>query len=339
MVLWGRSVWGCQKVTEVSPKFFESRGVSGFLGQIRLGLPKVSVEGLSTKVPRRSHQGSTKALPRFHQGCASLLISLVLWGVSVLGARFHRGIEVSARFHQLVPNSIGFGVFSLVKVLGRTSPLPFLGADPCFLRTSFVELCPTTFLSVSPSFCSSSLLSLHLSPSLVWFSGAVLGQIPFASEKVPLHTSSPNPSLHLSPGLVWFSGGQIPFVSDKVLWRVPRSLLYTCLAIPSALLHVCLPVLSGFLGWSWGKLICLSSGVLWGKWLLLQMWFCGGFPQHMMPLSLLRLFGPNGSCFRKVVVASEKVLWRVPGIVFCGYLVGAFCGLIFCRQALTAWSC
>ena len=87
----------------------------GSLGQIRPWPPKGSAEG-STKVPARVHQGSTKVLqvswclwssgqihlglpkgsvlkgsvegsPRFHQGCASFVISVVFWGRSVLGCQ------------------------------------------------------------------------------------------------------------------------------------------------------------------------------------------------------------------------------------------------------------
>ena len=86
MVLWGRSVLGCQKVprkvpprsregsTNVPPSFV----VSGSLGWICLGLPKSSVEGSprfhrgSTKVPSRFHQGSIEVPPRFHQGSAKV---------------------------------------------------------------------------------------------------------------------------------------------------------------------------------------------------------------------------------------------------------------------------
>ncbi len=102
MVLWGRSVLGRQKVprkvtprfqqgcTKVPPKFFKFRGVSGFLAQTRLGLPKGSVEGF-TEVSRR-----------FHQGSSSFVVSLVFWGRSVLGCqkvlwKVHQG---STWFHQ-----------------------------------------------------------------------------------------------------------------------------------------------------------------------------------------------------------------------------------------------
>ena len=52
--------------------------------------------GRFTKVPPRFHRGSTKVSPRFHQGCASLVVSLVFWGRSFWAAkrfcgRFHQG--------------------------------------------------------------------------------------------------------------------------------------------------------------------------------------------------------------------------------------------------------
>ena len=65
LVFWGRSVLGCQKVLwlwKVPPRLRKFRGVSDLLGQIRLGLPKGSVEG-----PPRSHRGSTKVWPRLRK--------------------------------------------------------------------------------------------------------------------------------------------------------------------------------------------------------------------------------------------------------------------------------
>ena len=57
--------------TKVSSRFHQNlhsvRGVSGFLEQMRLGLPKGCLE-VSTKVPPRFRQGSTKVSGRFHQG-------------------------------------------------------------------------------------------------------------------------------------------------------------------------------------------------------------------------------------------------------------------------------
>ena len=78
------------------------RTLYGSLGQIRLGPPEGSAEG--------SAEGSVKVSPRFHQGCASLVVSLVFWGRSVLGRqkvlsqvppRFHRGsTKVSPRLRK-----------------------------------------------------------------------------------------------------------------------------------------------------------------------------------------------------------------------------------------------
>ena len=53
MLLWGRSVLGRQKVPQ--------------------------------KVPPRFHHGCTEVSPRFHQGRARFVVSLVLWGRSVSG--------------------------------------------------------------------------------------------------------------------------------------------------------------------------------------------------------------------------------------------------------------
>ena len=56
-----------QSFAKVVPRLLKLRGLSGFLGQIRLGLPKGSAEG-STKVSPRFHQGSPSFVsPRFHQ--------------------------------------------------------------------------------------------------------------------------------------------------------------------------------------------------------------------------------------------------------------------------------
>ena len=70
------------------------RTLYGSVGQIRLGQLKGSAEG------------STKILPRFHQGCTSFVVSLVFWASSSWAAkrfygRFHQGCtEVPPRFHQ-----------------------------------------------------------------------------------------------------------------------------------------------------------------------------------------------------------------------------------------------
>ncbi len=83
MVLSGRSLLGHPKVlwklpprfqgfTEVPPRFSKFRGAfESSLGQIRLGLPKGSVEGFAqgpSKVPSRFHPGCTNVSPRSHQG-------------------------------------------------------------------------------------------------------------------------------------------------------------------------------------------------------------------------------------------------------------------------------
>ena len=73
MVLWGRSVLGCQKVPrKVPPRFL-------------------------TKVPPRFHQGSAKVPPRFQQGSTKLLqVSWCLWfsapNLSWAAKRFRLGL-------------------------------------------------------------------------------------------------------------------------------------------------------------------------------------------------------------------------------------------------------
>ena len=101
----------CGRFTMVPPKFFKFRGVAGFLGQIRLGLPKGSAEG-STKVPARFHQGSTKVLQ----------VSWCLWlGRSVLGRQ-----KILWKIHQ-----------GSTTVLQVSWCLWFSGADPSWAGKRF----------------------------------------------------------------------------------------------------------------------------------------------------------------------------------------------------------
>ena len=69
------------------------RNLYGSVGQIRLGQLKGSAEG------------STKILPRFHQGCASFVVSLVFWASSSWAAKRFYGLhggsaKVPPRFQQ-----------------------------------------------------------------------------------------------------------------------------------------------------------------------------------------------------------------------------------------------
>ena len=106
--LWGRSVLGCQKVprkvpprfrqgfTKVPPRFSKFRGVSGSLGQIRVGLPKGSAEG-STKVSPRFHQGSTEVLEV--SWCLWLSGADPCWAAKRFRGRFRQGFtKVPPRF-------------------------------------------------------------------------------------------------------------------------------------------------------------------------------------------------------------------------------------------------
>ena len=137
MVLWGRSVLGCQKAPRKFPPRFRqgstkllqvsrclwffgadpSWAAKRFRGRFHQG----SAEG-SAKVSPRFHQGFTKVSPRFHQASPSFVVPLgqiclglpkgsflgcqkVLWrvhlGFTEVPPRFHRGsTKVPPRFHQ-----------------------------------------------------------------------------------------------------------------------------------------------------------------------------------------------------------------------------------------------
>ena len=108
MVLWGRSVLGCQKVPRKVPPRFRHTKVPLIFHQtsprfvVSLVLWGSSVLGCQ-KVPQ-------KVSPRFHQGSPSFVVFLVLWGRSVLGCqkvlwkvppRFRQCfIEVPPKFHE-----------------------------------------------------------------------------------------------------------------------------------------------------------------------------------------------------------------------------------------------
>ena len=253
---------GCTKEgkgsTEVPPR-------NGFLGQIRVRLPKGSVEG-STKVAARK----VKVPSRF-------MIETMCLYIYIFKFIFIPFYFIISSFFS--PTALALGSLAIVKVSGQTPPPAFLGANSVGLEKSSVE--------GSPNF------SLHLSPSLVCSSGA-LGQIPSASKKVlwrvpptllyiclpvlsvllgpwgkfrrprkrfcggfpqrfytfvsqsSLRKSylegSPNFSLHLSPRLL-FEKGYVEGAPNasihlspsllfaKVIWKVPSTFLYICLPV------------------------------------------------------------------------------------------------------------
>ena len=91
-VLWGRSVLGCQKVPrKVSPRL---RGVSGSLGQIRLGLPKGSAEGFTKASWCLWFSGADPswAAKRFREGSSKVRDLVGLLGqIPFVSERFCRG--------------------------------------------------------------------------------------------------------------------------------------------------------------------------------------------------------------------------------------------------------
>ena len=69
-----------------APRFPKVLQVSWCLWFSR-ALPKGSVLKGSVEGSTRFHQGFTEVPPRFHQGCASFVISLVFWGRSAFGCQ------------------------------------------------------------------------------------------------------------------------------------------------------------------------------------------------------------------------------------------------------------
>ena len=109
--------------SKVPPRFLKFRAVSGSVGQIRLGPPKGSAEG-STKVPPKFRQA------RFHQGSSSFVLSLVLWGRSVLD-RQKVPQKVPPRFRQSSSKQ------GSTKVPQVSCCLWFCGADPSWTAKRF----------------------------------------------------------------------------------------------------------------------------------------------------------------------------------------------------------
>ena len=140
--------------TKVSLRFHQFRGVSGCLGQIRLGLPKGSAEGStkfhqsSVKVPPSSptvppwfskFRGVSGSLPRrvppsFHQGSTKFL--QVSWSLIPCQIRLDGGstkFKVSPKFHQ------GFTKVSrrLRKFRGSAGGSPITSLHSHFLQFFF----------------------------------------------------------------------------------------------------------------------------------------------------------------------------------------------------------
>ena len=158
MVLWGRSVLGRQKVPrKVPPRFFNFRGVSG-----------ADPSWAAQKVP-----------PRFHQCCASFVVSMVFWARSVLGCQKEGSAKVPPRF----PNSVSFRAFRHSKGLGakwHVCLLGFFAANGFRLPKGSLECSPNSSLH-----WSHSLLQFFLANGCYFRKGSVEG--------------SANYSLHLSP--------------------------------------------------------------------------------------------------------------------------------------------
>ena len=313
----GRFNQGCNEVppcsTKVSLRLRKFRGVSGLLGQIHLGLPKGCVEG-STKVATRFHH----VPPRFHQGCASFVVSLVFWGRSILGCqkvawkvqpRLQQG---STMFHQ------GF-----TKVAQVSWCLWSSGADPSWAAKRLCGRFNQGCNEVPP--CSTK-VSLRLR-KFRYLSG-ILRQVHLGLPK-----GSAEGSTKVSPRFSKFCGvsgslGQIRFGLPKgsvkgFVEGSPRFHRGSTKVSP------------------WLRKFCDLSGLL-GQ---IRFWvpkrFCGRFPHHFFKLvsqflnsflhfsptalalgssAIVKVLGQNDTFvflgfLQKMVFASQKVLWSVPQTV------------------------
>ena len=241
MVLWGRSILGRQKVPrKVPPRFRQGfvvslvlwgRSVFGF-HQVPRKVPRKVPPRFhqgSAKVPPRFHQGFTKVPPRFHQVSPSFVVSPVLWGRSVLG--LPRGSSWAAkrfcgRFHQgfiEVPPS--FSKFRGVSgSLGQIRP---------WAAKRFILGCQKVLWKVPPRFHrGSTKVSPRLRkfrdrfslPSLLYVCLPVPSTF-FASFWTELALGSSAIVKVLGHNDTFFSRGS----SEKVLWRVPPTILYISL--------------------------------------------------------------------------------------------------------------
>ena len=276
---WGRSILGFRRRFRQGPAKISTRG------RICLGLPKGFREG-SAKVSPKLHHG------RFHEARLSFAASLVLWGRSVLRFRgsFHQG---SAKF----PPSFHPG----------STKLPYRGV---FGSLEQIRLgLPKGSAERSTKVLQVSLMSLVLWGGCVLGCQKVCGRFHGGSTK---DSRRPRKFRDLS-GLP----AQVPFDLGKVLQRAPPSLLCICLPVPSTLFGIFLDrvsfraIVSKSFGAKWhvcllgffaansfrlpkGFLECSSQTALhiclrlsrgfWGKWLLLQKRFCGGFAQVLSTL-------------------------------------------------------
>ena len=196
------------------------RTLYGSLGQI-LGPPKGSAEG-STKVLQvsccRWFSGADPfwAAKRFR-------LKKVLWKVhqdsTKVSPRFHQGLTKVAQVRDL-SGHCGVDPFWGAKRFCGRFPHHFFKLVSQF-RNSFLHFSPTALALGS----SAIVKVLGQNDTLVFWGS--LQQMAFASQKV-----SPNSSLHWSHSLLPFFG-QMAVASEKVLWRVPPTVLYIYLPFSS----------------------------------------------------------------------------------------------------------
>ena len=184
------------------------RTLYGSLGQISLGLPKGSAGG-STKVPPSFHCGSSKGAARIHQGPSSFVVSVVLWSKSVV-----RSYKVPWKVHQ---------GFTEVPPRLRITSLKLVSQ----LLNSFLHFSRTA----SALECSAIVKVLGQNDAFVLLDS--LQQIAKSPPKRFLGVFPKEFPKHWSKTVSCGSFGQMAVASEKVLWRVPLTVLFICLPVSS----------------------------------------------------------------------------------------------------------
>ena len=193
LVLWGRSVLGCQKVPR--------------------------------KVPPRFREGSAKVPPTFHQASPSFVVSLILWGRSVglpkgsaegstkVPPSFSKFRCVSDSLGQIrlgLPKGSAEGSTKVPPTFSKFRGLWFSGVDLSWAANKFCG----RFTKVPSRFRQGSTKLLQVSLCL-WFSGAdpswaakrFSGRFHQGSAKVPPRFRQPSPSFVVSGSLGWICLG------------------------------------------------------------------------------------------------------------------------------------
>ena len=210
------------------------RTLYGSLGQIRLGLPKGSAEG-STKVPPSFHCGSSKGAARIHQGPSSFVVSVVLWSKSVVRSykvpwKVHQGLtEVPPRLRKFCDLSSRADPFWGAKRFCGRFPHHFFELVSQLLN-SFLHFSRTAS-ALETLECSAIVKVLGQNDAFVLL--ASLRQIAKSPPKRFVGVFPKEFPKDWSNTVSCGSFGQMAVASEKVVWRVPPTVLYICLPVSS----------------------------------------------------------------------------------------------------------